>query len=88
MHFAASLQIVLEEHQGPEEGAVVLQDLDVVGHIAVHLKILLGLHGRDHTQNQVSKTGTSAAFSVMSYSLQSPEDIATIFPSKYMCVLL
>lgn len=43
VHLAAPLQILLEEGQGPEQGAVVLQDLYVVRHIAVHLEVLLSL---------------------------------------------
>lgn len=45
MHFAASLHIFLKECQGPEQSTVILQDLDVIRHIPIHLKVLLGLRG-------------------------------------------
>lgn len=43
VHFALSLQILFKESQGAEQRAVILQDLDVVCHIPIHLKVLLGL---------------------------------------------
>ena len=43
VHLASALQVLIEEGQHFEEGAVVLQDLDVVGHVAVHLEVFLGL---------------------------------------------
>lgn len=46
MHFASQLHVLFKESQGAEQGAVVLQDLNVIRHIAVHLKVLLGLHVR------------------------------------------
>lgn len=46
VHFAFSLQILFEESQIPEQSTVILQDLYVVRHIAIHLKVLLGLQER------------------------------------------
>lgn len=43
VHLAASLQILFIESKGAEQSAVILQDLYVVRHMAVHLKVLLGL---------------------------------------------
>lgn len=43
VHFTASFQVPLKESQGPEESAVILQDLYVVRHMALHLKVLFGL---------------------------------------------
>lgn len=46
MHFASRLHVLLKEGQGAEQRAMVLQDLDVIRHIAIHLKVLLGLNVR------------------------------------------
>lgn len=43
VHFTASFQVLLKENQGPEESAVILQDLDMIRHMALHLKVLFGL---------------------------------------------
>lgn len=43
VHFTASFQVLLKESQGPEEGAVILQDLYVIRHVALDLKVLFGL---------------------------------------------
>lgn len=43
VHFAAPVQILFIESQGSEQRTVILQDLYVVRHIAVHLKVLFGL---------------------------------------------
>lgn len=43
VHFASPLQILFKESQAPEQSTVILQDLYVVRHIAVHLKVLLSL---------------------------------------------
>lgn len=43
VHFTASFQVFLEESQGPEEGAVILQDLYMIRDMALYLKVLFGL---------------------------------------------
>lgn len=43
MHLAAPLQILFKEGQGSEQSTVILQNLYVVCHIAIHLKVVLGL---------------------------------------------
>lgn len=49
VHFASRLHVLLKEGQGAEQSAVVLQDLDVIRHIAIHLKVLLGLNVKKRT---------------------------------------
>lgn len=56
VHFTASFQVLLEESQGPEESAVILQDLYVVRHVALHLKVLFGLKSDERQEGQSDRS--------------------------------
>lgn len=52
VHFTASFQVLLKESQGAEESAVILQDLYMIRHMALHLKVLFGLKSDERQEWQ------------------------------------
>lgn len=53
VHFTASIQVFLKESQNPEKSTVILQDLYMICHMALHLKVLFGLKSDERWGDRV-----------------------------------